>query len=144
MADLLPRVERPVRTTAILFGVVATPFAVCTPFVHDAIPLPPLAFLTFGLAYCLLVVVFVIGLNLAAAGVRRRWICLWVLVPLFVEGFVFLWSLWFKSDPEGLLRTTPYLVLPSYIVMLTWLAAGGGMAIWGWIRYFRKSRSTLS
>jgi len=147
MAAMMPRIERPVRLAAIMFGLLAVLSAIVAALVA-AFPDPtspdmtPMKLFAFGLALYFFGTMLMVGLFLAFAGMRFRWLLLWGSFPLLaLAGYsVIVQSyIWFEG-PEGWVTVVALAAWPTVAIVLTWFAASGMVAIWGWIRYFRKLR----
>ena len=140
MANVIPAIQHPVRTTAILFGATSVLAAIPTPLFDEAPG--PVVFLAFALASCLSLATLMVGMFLAFAGMRWRWLLLWGSFPLLTEaGYCVIVQsyIWFEGA-EGWVTVVAHAAWPTVAIVLTWFAASGMVAIWGWIRYFRKLR----
>ena len=147
MAALMPRIERPVRLAAIMFGLLAALSAIVAALVA-AFPDPrspgmtPVNVFAFSLALYFLLTMLMVGVFLAFAGMRFRWLLLWGSFPLLAEaGYCVIVQsyIWFEGA-EGWVTVVAHAAWPTVAIVLTWFAASGMVAIWGWIRYFRKLR----
>ena len=84
MAALMPRIERPVRLAAIMFGLLAVLSAIVAALVA-AFPdpwSPDMKLFAFSLASYFLLTMLMVGVFLALAGMRWRWFYLWMSLPL--------------------------------------------------------------
>ena len=155
MAALMPRIERPVRLAAIMFGLLAVLSAIVAALVA-AFPDPrspdmmPMKLFAFSLALYFFGTMLMVGVFLALAGMRWRWFYLWMSFPLLALAtycLIVRSYIWFEG-PEGVLTGIALAAWPTVAVMLAWFAASGMVAIWGWVRYFRSlhlpNRSTQS
>jgi hypothetical protein len=126
---------RPVRAAAILFTVMAALFAACAPFV----PFDLVRFLGWGLAYCLLLSLYVVGLMLAYPSRLLHWWFLAGVVPWL--GVIIFW-LWFQlCSPEINFRILSGVARGLSALLWTYLAVGLIISGVGWIRYIRWHRS---
>jgi hypothetical protein len=107
---MIPRIERPVRLAAIMFGLLAALSAIVAALVA-AFPDPrspgmtPVNVFAFSLALYFLLTMLMVGVFLAFAGMRFRWLLLWGSFPLLAEaGYCVIVQsyIWFEG-PEGLL-----------------------------------------
>jgi hypothetical protein len=127
--------SHPLRVAAGLFVGLARPVVACAPFIDG---IEPAAFLGPGLAYCLLLALFGVGLALA---VPSRLVCWWLaasVIPLLgISAFgVLVWS-----SPAALLDLPTALMRGLQAITSGWVAGGCAVAGWGWVRYLRWRRS---
>jgi hypothetical protein len=125
----------PLRAVAILFAGMAALFAACAPFV----PIDPVRFLGGGLAYCLLLSLFAVGLVLACPGRLLHWWVLFGTVPWL--GAISFWLSLRSLSAETNFRMLSGAARGLSALLLIYLAVGSVVSGSGWIQYIRWHRS---
>jgi hypothetical protein len=124
--------SRPVLATALAFGSMVALFAVCTPLVPEV---EPVKFFGGGVAYCLFLSLYVVGLLLAGWRPFHWWILSGV-VPLIGTFGFFLWLL-LGPDPDTFFWVLRWIAPGLLAVLAAYLLAGLVIAGWGWVRHVR-------
>lgn len=133
--DRAPMVLRPVRTAAIVAGVVAF---VCTGAVFAFAPDAPVV-LAFAVGYAVVLAWYVIGLFLASRFRITRWWWLGSALPLMgMWGNRLVLTLW----PESFFFSWwPVIGGVTQWILVSWLSAGCVLAACGWWSHARERRS---
>jgi hypothetical protein len=127
------QLQRPIRLCLTLLGVLATLFAVTSPFV----PVPHASYLLGGLLYSAFLSMFAGGFALAPRASRIGLILGGIaLATAGIAWFVLLYA----ADPErlGLFIS---LLHPLQVTLIGWLVTGSIVSIYGWVKFFRGTNN---
>lgn len=136
MVDSIP-LKRPVRAAGLTFlGLLALVVA-CAPFMPG---IDLTEFVLFGVAYGLALSVFAVGLVLARARARKRWVLAGGGLVVLQMGL----GAWLMSagpvPSDDFFRIMPWVLRGVLAALVAFLGVGTLIAGAGWMRFFRGTR----